>query len=269
MADSRMIVSDRKSFVFIHIPKCAGISVRRVLEPYDDAAGAFSERVADHPKYGQIDYTHMPLDLLAEIEPEVYAKLERYAGFAIARDPFDRFFSSMSQRAKMYRGCEIAQMDAATLRAEVEDAIAYLRDRQRIIAPEFIHFARQIDFVEHAGTRLVDHVFPVERLDAFIAALSAQVGSPLTQPHHENRSQIIRFGGLRDIAVFGSTVAKRMLPERVHAPVRRLARQLLMKPAENNRPDIFQSGTVTDFISDYYAADVALHRAALDRVGQS
>jgi hypothetical protein len=60
-----MIVSDRHRFVFIHIPKCAGTSVRNVLEGFDETGGRFNTRIADDPKFGRLDYTHLPLSIMA------------------------------------------------------------------------------------------------------------------------------------------------------------------------------------------------------------
>jgi len=73
-----MIVSDSRKFVFVHIPKTAGISVRAALEPYADG------QKAAHP-----NTTHETLPALLTREP----RLGGYYKFAFVRNPWDRLVS--------------------------------------------------------------------------------------------------------------------------------------------------------------------------------
>ena len=76
-----MIVSDEHRFVFIHIPKCAGGSVRSVLRELDSTGGRFSETYEMHRMIGKVDMTHIPLNVLRENYPDVYKKIEDYYFF--------------------------------------------------------------------------------------------------------------------------------------------------------------------------------------------
>jgi hypothetical protein len=261
-----MIVSDRYQFIFVHIPKCAGTSLRRVLTPYDDSCGAFSERVAEHPKFGRLDYTHLPLHVLAEVAPEQFEKLRSYGSYAISRDPFQRFPSAIAQRLKMYVRQELAQVDRAALHAEIDSAITFLRGQTHVVAPDYIHFARQVDFVRLRGEVFVKEVFPVERLDAFMDTVGARVGTHLGEVGHENQAGVLRFNNLRGLVVFGSNAAKRLLPASTSRALRDRARRLLLKPAHQNLPPAFASKTVVDFVNDYYADDITLHRNSVLRL---
>ena len=57
-----MILSDRYRFVFIHVPKCAGTSVRAAVAPYHDADSRFLKGVELHPDLGEIDFGIYRLD---------------------------------------------------------------------------------------------------------------------------------------------------------------------------------------------------------------
>lgn len=44
----KMIISDKYRFVFIHIPKCAGMTIQNQLQSFDDTNGAHMGKVANH-----------------------------------------------------------------------------------------------------------------------------------------------------------------------------------------------------------------------------
>ncbi|PWE32901.1 hypothetical protein DDZ14_07350 [Maritimibacter sp. 55A14] len=260
-----MIVSDRFGFIFIHIPKCAGTSVRRALEDFHDGAPHFVESLGHHPAHGELDFTHLPLNLLAEIDPDVFAKLRSYATFAIVRDPMQRFQSAMAQRAKMYLKSEIAQLGEADIAAELDRVMSYLRSVPQVTAPEFIHFSRQSDFVFMDGERLVQTIFPVERLDDLAAAIGDTIGGTELAFGHANQTTVFRYPHLRQIAQTGSQQAKRLMPEPLHRWVRKSARRMMMKPKAQALLPAFDTAGVRDFVAEYYASDYDLHRGALQR----
>lgn len=264
-----MIFSDRHRFVFIHIPKCAGTSVRVAVMPYHDADKRFIRTVERHPRFGELDFRHLPLHLLREVDPEAFEKLTVYESYALIRDPFERFRSAMAQRAKMYLECELAQMSEDRLRSELQIVQDYLRQEPDVIAPEFIHFARQSDFVQIGDEVLVRNLFPVERLDDLAAALAQRIGLKFLPVGHANKTQVFRHPQLKNLARAGSAAARRMLPDPVHDAVRRSARRLLMKPIVTAPQPIFDSVQVRDFVADHYSADVALHQKVRQRIRQS
>jgi hypothetical protein len=259
-----MIISHAHGFVFVHIPKCAGTAVRAALRPFDETGGAFDERVDDHPAFGRLDYTHLPLHLLRRVEPEAFAALERHAGFAVCRDPFARFPSAVAQRIKMVRGAHIAALDARALRAEIDAATTYLSGVSQVTDPDWIHFARQVDFVTLDGARVVETVIPVERIDALRQALSARIGADLPSFGAANRRMAFTNPALRAPLTFGSTLAKRLLPKTLSDAVRARARRRWLRPAGDAAPDVFAAPDVRTFIEEYYRDDIALHRAALE-----
>lgn len=255
-----MILSDRHRFVFIHVPKCAGTSVRAAVLPYHDADERFLKTVERHPDLGEIDFRHLPLYLLRDLDPEAFEKLKLYDSYALLRDPFQRFRSAMAQRAKMYLGSEFAQLGESELRAEFGRVQDYLLSDPRVVAPEFIHFTRQSDFVQIGRDRLVRNLFPVERLDLLAQTLAQHIGADTLQIGHANKTQVFRNPRLKHIARTGSGLARRVLPGSLHETLRRSARWVLMKPVATTGQLIFDEVEMQKFIASYYSADIALYK---------
>ena len=261
-----MILSDRYRFVFIHIPKCAGTSVRAAVLPYHDADLRFLKTVERHPDLGEIDFRHLPLALLRDLDPEAFEKLKTYAGYAILRDPFQRFRSAVSQRTKMYLGKEFAQLSQADIDTEIDRVITYLQSEPRVIAPEFIHFARQLDFVQLEGERLVHNLYPVERLDLLVAALSQKIGVGALEIGHANKTKVLRHPQLKHVLYKGSAIARRVLPATMYEGLRVSARRMLMKSNDTAQPSDFGGKPVRDFIQSHYADDIAMHKEILAKM---
>jgi len=258
-----MIISDRHRFAFVHIPKCAGMSLRTALSRYDDTAGRYDRRLDDHPAYGRLDYTHLPLDLLAEIEPDDYGRLVRYAAFAVVRDPMERFQSALNQRAKMYLGTELSRLETAELHAEIDRAIAYLAEEPRVPAPEHVHFTRQAAFIRHGGRQVVEHVFALERLGDLVAALERVIGAPLGEVGRINRTWVFRHPALREPVRIAGWLARSLLPTSTAERLRVAARATLLEPLDHRLLPAFGAQGVRDFVDGHYAEDKALHRTAL------
>lgn len=258
-----MILSDSHRFVFIHVPKCAGTSVRNAVLSFHDADSRFLKLVERHPELGEIDYRHLPLSLLRDLDPEAFGKLKEYESYALLRDPYQRFQSAMSQRAKMYLGKEFAQLSDDEIRAETEKVVAYLRSDPAVISPEYVHFSRQSDFVGINGERLVRNLYPVEHLDLFVQALTRQIGLASLEIGHANKTTVFRHPQLKRVMYGGSALARRVLPSPVHEALRVSARRVLMKSGGTQPHPVLSEPVFQDFIRDYYAEDIALHRDVL------
>ncbi|WP_171239020.1 sulfotransferase family 2 domain-containing protein [Ruegeria sp. HKCCA5763] len=258
-----MILSDRHRFVFIHVPKCAGTSVRASVLPYHDADERFLKTVERHPELGEIDFRHLPLHLLRDLDPDAFEKLKLYDSYALLRDPFQRFRSSLAQRAKMYLGKEFAQLEPKEIREEIDKVISYLNSAPEVIASNFIHFARQSDFVQMDGVRLVRNLYPVERLDLFGMELGQHLGVERLEFGHANRTMTFRYPQMKHIMRQGSALVRRVLPQPAHEMLRGTARRLLMEPDDPETLPEFDDGHVRDFVTSYYADDIAMHREVL------
>lgn len=94
-----MIISETKAFAFIHVPKCAGTSIRNSLSPHDtrnnylwmhySMPGA-SETCANL----SIDKAHMPLVISKNLYPDDSRLLSELTTFAASRHPIKRLTSA-------------------------------------------------------------------------------------------------------------------------------------------------------------------------------
>ena len=164
-----MIVSDCHRLAYVHIPKCAGSSVRRALERYDDSWCYRFEpntvRVYKHAFLGMLDFNHVPLEALHCHFPETYDKLLKYRCFAVCRSPFERFPSSLAQRLMMYKNRSIHHLSSNEVAREVEEVINYLSVKLHVEDPAYIHFERQVNFVFFKNKKIVSNLYRIEDLD--------------------------------------------------------------------------------------------------------
>ena len=127
-----MIVSDRRKFVFVHIPKSAGISLRAALEPYADG------QKAAHP-----NTTHETLPALLAREP----RLGGYYKCAFVRNPWDRLVSFHAYARERLRPTvpEMQGLDFGQLLRLMDRGAAWL-DRLYALQPQS-GYVRGADFV--------------------------------------------------------------------------------------------------------------------------
>ncbi len=257
-----MIISDKHRFVFVHIPKCAGSSIRKVLAPYDDYQGWFDGRVDPHPKYGRLDFVHLPLELLKEVLPKEYEKVTTYDAYALVRAPRQRFQSAFAQYVKMYRGIEIAQMDSARMESEIASLTETLKAVGKVIPPELIHFSRQASFLGDDSGEHVSNVFPLERIDHLLQALSTKVGAPLNSEMRENQTQVMRFSALRGPVLQARRLVKAVMPKAAFDTLRSAGRSVLMRPVQDEILPVFRTQSVVDFVDEHYALDFDIYAKA-------
>jgi len=141
-----MIVSDSKSFVFIHNPKTAGTSVRKVLGVYRTGPDLWG--YALYPPIGRIlDIAHIPLDILIQVHPELFMKIQAYYAFGFVRDPIQRYFSSVQQHIKNFTSDvnrTVILGNKALFEGYVNEFADIALDQERIDTDyRFSHFTQQ------------------------------------------------------------------------------------------------------------------------------
>lgn len=260
-----MIISDKFKFVFVHIPKCAGTSVRQLLAQFDDTGERYRPHVMEHRSYGKIDFTHLPLPLLLDIAPDDFEKLRAYEAFAIVRDPRERFFSALAQRLKMYEKRELAQMQSAEVIESALRVIDALHQPSNRFAYNFIHFTPQVDFINLNGERLVQNIYPITDVASLVTHLEDLTGSQLDFVGKKNPTTVFRSGSMKAVVLTGKRVVETILPPSLSDPIRRLARRKLMKPIQHLEHSYSFHPEISLFISSYYAEDQKIFSKALPR----
>lgn len=263
-----MILSHKHHFAFIHIPKCAGTTVRSFLQPFDDTDGAFTNRIAYHSELGKIDYVHIPLFILAHDFPNEFACLQKYWSFAVVRDPFTRFASSVSQRLRMHTNVPIQNRPLKQIRDAVDESIATLSSvsfKNVLLPPEYIHFQKQVDFIYHDRQCIPDNLYTVQNVDSLFADLNRHVeydfvtrAAAANMPP-ANRTKVFRndltrrtIQAVRPVTdVVGSA-----LPERTKQRIR----DKIYVQRTSQMDDIFGADYVRAFIREYYRDDIALYK---------
>lgn len=145
-----MIISQKHQTVFIHIPKCAGTSVRNMLSDADpDANRLWGWRWMErHQRYG--DSAHTPL---IDLMPPHMEKVRNLSTFTLTRHPVKRFFSAVAQHLSQhpYRKPKTP--------SEILDELTSTNIRYD---PAYIHFCPQHFFIYIGRKRHIDHIFSME-----------------------------------------------------------------------------------------------------------
>ena len=156
--DLAVILDDQHRFAFVHIPKCAGSSVK--LANPSLFQGAKFSRPVEGTRLGTLPWplcTHLPLAVLADALPEDFEKLRQYESFTVVRDPVDRFVSAVMQHEREFGDGSSASFvgqrffDLCQRRIDGLPAMA-------LTDPRSCHFFRQVDYVYLGGEQVVQHI---------------------------------------------------------------------------------------------------------------
>lgn len=258
-----MIVCEKSKFVFVHIPKCAGSSVRQQIEFLDEENGYFS-RVKDHPVLGKVDFGHLTLVQLRTHFPGHYDKVRALDAFAICRDPLERLGSSIRQTLWMYDKRPmtlISQAELADLARRMIDDVDACFER---LPAKYVFFQPQTSYVYDGDKRLVEHLYPIERTGEFIAEIGRRIGRPLDVGRRANQNVELRFKKTGRIVFAANDVIRRVLPRGLHAALKaRVSPYLTKSRSAAESSGLLDLPELRAFVEHRYAADRALHRAAL------
>lgn len=260
-----MLINDTNKTVFVHIPKCAGVSVREAIKEYDESGGKFWH-VKKHRELGFIEYAHIPLFILREYFNEDYLKIINYESFAVVRDPFDRFPSSFSQHVWASDRRGIHDFKKMELHSRVDAAIKLLMlnsDAESYLTYDYIHFQRQVNFVFDRGERLVDHIYMLSDVSLMLGEIGERLGVPASSTRVINASKLNQafvFRSDMSRAVYGvaKSVLSPLLPGFVRRGLAQASKNVFFVHRDKKLNDVFGSNTVVDFISDYYRDDIVL-----------
>jgi hypothetical protein len=260
-----MIISDKYRFAFVHIPKCAGTTVRNSLQQLDDRDGFYTRRVDQHAEIGLMDYVHIPLFELRNYFGSDFERIHDYWSFAVVRDPFARFPSSVSQRVRMYGDEPIQKQGVAAIKSAIDDSMEFLAKQPRHnhrLPAEYIHFQKQVDYIYLDAERIVDTLYMVDEVTTLIGDVGGHVGQELLadvggDPARGNRAVVHRSDALQRLVETTRPVT-RLFTGVLSEAARQSMRNMVYVPRDRRLSSLFNSGYVQDFIRDYYREDILL-----------
>lgn len=264
-----MIISDQYKFVFVHIPKCAGTTVRNKLQSLDDAHGAHTNRVEEHPQLGLLDYVHVPLFVLEQYFPDEFKKINDYWSFVVVRDPFRRFPASFSQHVKKI-GPNIQNMTRRQVKQTLTKVIIYLEHvvkTDELLPADYIHFQPQVDYIYLNNQQIVDQVYPLRAIDKVFKDLKLQTGKQfITDDLNVKANQTKVYRNILFRWVYkGLSTGKYIVPTSLKEKARDDLFSFMFASRDKRYSDLFQSDYVKDFIKYFYEKDIQL----MDRVRHS
>jgi len=261
-----MIISDTHKFVFIHIPKCAGTSVRKALLPFDEKT--IKSGREKHPIFGLFDYNHIPLSTLRNFFPEEYKKVRTYHSFSIVRDPFARFSSSLGQRMKSHKKRKLSQMTSKEVKKEVDQTIKLLLKHKNaeILPAELIHFQKQKSYIYDGESVLIDSIYHVGQLKRLFVDLEKKmhIGLNFRSAYKQfNKSKPVYRNELLRQLDQKTVLTRRMLMSYIPKYPKQVLKSMFK--IHPKKLHVFQSDYVVDFIHEFYHEDIALHNRLAER----
>ena len=257
-----MIISDKYRFCFIHVPKCAGTSVRGSLRPFDDTQGRFTGYVGEHEVLGPLDYVHIPLKVLREHFNTEYEKIKSYQSFAVVRDPYSRFPSSLAQRLNRYGEKPVHEMSKQEITKALDEVISFLCEYgdADVLPPDYIHFQKQSSYLFDQGLKLIDKIYLTDDIENLLMDIGNIIGEDLVSEGvmnntHANKTMIYKsefmkncWPVLRALLSWSGNLLPKSLKQSIRNNIYTSLHYSLM--------DVFESDHVRSFVKDYYSVDI-------------
>jgi len=180
-----VLISHSHRFIFVHISKTAGTSLRRALDPYCQQPPRTGLRkllshlpVQESPARVAFRVHATARWARMKITPQVF---DSYCVFTVVRNPFDRAVSNyhfLMQRPEHHSHRHVKRMT-------FDDYLAFLRRRRWLRDP-----TQSFRVTDERGGLLCQHILRFESLNPDFAALCSHLGLTCeTQLAHRNPSQ--------------------------------------------------------------------------------
>ncbi|WP_456388107.1 sulfotransferase family 2 domain-containing protein [Profundibacter sp.] len=258
-----MIIIERSEFAFVHIPKCAGTTVRNWLTAQTDHDRRFDDYL-EVPGVGRYHGAHLTLDVLRDAFPEELAKLRDYWSCTAVRDPFARFSSAFSQYEREFHGRNVQLMTADALQADLSELVMRLKQGEAKKDTTLMHFLPQSDFIYLDGEKIVNDIIPIERMDVLIERISRHLGISPPEKNVANERRQSKVPMLKSTLHRAKKLSRLILPKPIWRKLHNTAISLLTKKNEDQL-DIRALG-IESFIAEHYAQDTEIHRKALSDI---
>jgi hypothetical protein len=261
-ATGPVVCSDKKIY-FSHIPKNGGSSIRKLLEPVCIPILTKEERI-EFCKLN-LDINHLTLPIINKYLPYLFERIVQYDSFAIMRDPYSRFASSLAQRLRWYKKKEIAQLSSTEIKKEIQNVIDYLTNLKvnvKMLDSEYIHFQKQTDYIFNDKNQIIKNVYTIDQVEILSKVLLQKIDVSGTSFINDKVNKTMAFKNefLRFIfsigRYFGLTYIFRFLSDSFRENLRN---KFLTIHKEGKGYLVFQTPEIKDFIKEYYKEDIIFY----------
>ncbi len=166
-----MIISDTQKFIFLHIPKCGGPTIRNSLVNFDTRNNYFwmfvymNGATEESPKL-QIDKAHMSLPIFKRLYKEDFKLLKEYTVFAFSRDPIKRIISSFHEpRRSLFKTFDENQLDINEknkLQQLFNNYLENIVNRYSFLDPYYLHATPQYMYVTDGRKVVTDVIIKLD-----------------------------------------------------------------------------------------------------------
>lgn len=277
-----MLICENINLAFVQIPKNGSRAIKRTLtknfgvnyRPMAEDIGwtveqfiqAYDSRIEiRHPLIDSSNFDHLTLPFWKEYFPRTWQAFVGAQSFALVRDPRDRFFSALFQRLGQYSGKRAIRADDPIVREEALRVCDWLDGRGSFIEKEYIHFTRQIDYIELDGEQVVNVVFPLDRSDVVARWLRDQTDQQVpVSPAHARREPKKWAQPMMPTARF---IGRKFLPSALRKFAYPFWRNSgIFDDAAKRYASVDLGVDAEAFIGAFYAADAAIFAKACERV---
>ncbi len=265
-----MIINHTNRFACIHIPKCGGSSVRNVLDKVNEWSYFGNPWTAETEKLGIVNFAHLPLSALRVLFPEDLELVLKYESYAVVRNPYDRFFSSIQEKLKqdnMRIGVSKKIFTPEEIKREIKEVIEFLMKDSNFASGNVLpythtHFQRQKDYLFLDGVKVIKHVYCLGNLDSLFDSLQHQTGLQLFDEagrrsfQKTNVSKRFRFSWVKMITesrhpfILSLKKSSPSILKNIHGKLFFIKSSIITSEARNP--------FVMDFIASYYKEDIEL-----------
>jgi len=251
----------------MHIPKCAGTTLRHALAHFDEATERYYDKgMTEHPVLGPLDYHHIPLAVLKEHFSSDCARFEGCLSFALVRDPFARFPSSLHERLIQRDRKPLNKRDGANIAREVDEALEMLSRHPKdksITDPKLVYFSRQKDDNFLDERQIVQTVRTVDEVKEILGELFATAGRPIQPKESKNRRLHHTFPFVESPQKAITRPIEKALPRRVWKPAFKPVKAAFiaagpMRRAVNPLAELPNANEIEAFVAEFYADDIHL-----------
>lgn len=254
-----MIINPKYRFIFVHIPKNAGSVIRKSL--YDYGKYNFYDKILEHPELGLIDFAHIPLKSLKKNFPADYRKFESFWSFAIIRNPYHRFSSSIAQHLNMYSKKNSKYLSVHQMKKEIDNAINFLEkypQTQLTLPLEYIHFQKQVDYIFVDQKKIIQTIVTTQKLDILEKEFFKQTGNKinLTNKDPVNQNLVCKFDNVlaNNLIKLNNIIFKVILGR--SSNLKKIINSYFFIPGSKKYHQLYESQYVKNFIESYYKEDL-------------